>query len=244
MKILPVLDLMDGVVVHGIAGNRASYCPIKSLLTTETSPAGVAAALSAEFGFQEFYLADLDGLQSRRIDVRAYANLKEAGFRIIVDAGVRTVDEANNLIESGVDAVILALETNPSSELLDEFLNRFGPEKVIFSLDLKQGQPMGKIDGLSAVDARSLAVSLINRGYKRLIVLDLEAVGSETGPVTTELCTGIREVSKDTQIITGGGIRNLRDLQTLEQAGVDGVLMATALHNGTLDLKEITNYSR
>jgi len=228
--------------VHGIAGNRASYRPLKSRLTTETSPVGVAQALSEEFGFQEFYLADLDGLQSRRIDVLAYAQLREAGFRVIVDAGVRTADEARNLIESGVDSIILALETNPTSELLDQLLDQCGPEKVVFSLDLKQGHPMGKIDGLTAVDPKSLAISIINRGYKRLIVLDLEAVGTETGPVTTELCRSIRDVSKETEIISGGGIRGEQDLLALEESGVDSVLMATALHNGTLTTSQIQKY--
>lgn len=244
MKILPVLDLMDGVVVHGIAGNRTSYRPIKSQLTEETSPLGVAQALRDAFGFEEFYLADLDGIQSRRIDVRAYANLKEAGFRVIVDAGVREIHEASNLIDSGVDAVIVALEINPSGQLLDGLLNYFGPEKIVFSLDLKQGKPMGKIDTLSVDDPRSLAVSIINRGLQRLIVLDLDAVGSETGPVTTELCRAIREVSSETQIITGGGIRNSRDLSELEAAGVDDVLMATALHNGSIKADVIQKYSR
>ncbi|MBD3672115.1 MAG: hypothetical protein HUJ26_01200 [Planctomycetaceae bacterium] len=243
MKILPVLDLMDGVVVHGIAGNRTSYRPIKSRLTEETSPLGVAQALRDAYGFEEFYLADLDGIQSRRIDVTAYANLKEAGFRVIVDAGVRTVDEANHLLDSGVDAVIIALEINPTGQLFDELLNYFGPDRVIFSLDLKQGKPMGKIDTWNVTEPQSLAVSVINRGIRRLIVLDLDAVGSETGPVTTDLCREIRAVSTGSQIITGGGIRNENDLKQLEAAGVDDVLMATALHNGSLDEQTIEKYS-
>lgn len=243
MKILPVLDLMDGVVVHGIAGNRTSYRPIKSDLTTDTTPLGVATALHDAYGFKEFYLADLDGIQSRRIDVRAYSNLKEAGFRIIVDAGVRQIHEASNLIDSGVDAVIVALETNPSGQIFDELLNYFGPERVVFSLDLKQGKPMGKIDAWNVSDPITLAVSAINRGVRRMIVLDLDAVGSETGPLTIDLCRSIRESSSDIEIITGGGIRDDQDLRQLEDAGVDSVLMATALHNGSIAPDLITKYS-
>jgi len=242
MKILPVLDLMDGVVVHGVTGNRASYRPIKSLLTQETSPTGVAKALHETYGFLEFYLADLDGLQSRRIDVKAYRNLKQAGFQVMVDAGVRQGHEASNLIASGVDAVVVALETNPSSELLDGLLEDFGPDRVVFSLDLRRGQPMGKMDTFNLNDPLQLAIRIINHGVRRMIVLDLEAVGSETGPATLDLCRSIREVSSDTQIITGGGIRDGRDLYQLEQAGVDDVLMATALHNGSLNPDQIEKY--
>lgn len=243
MNILPVLDLLDGVVVHGVAGNRASYRPIKSQLTDRDDPPGVAAALRETFQFSRLYLADLNGLQSQPVDLEIYSRLAAEGFELIVDAGVRSVAEARQLINAGAARVILALETNPAAVLLDELLDQFGHQRVIFSLDLKEGRPLGKLDDLQATDAESLAVSVINRGCSRLIVLDLAAVGTESGPVTIDLCRSIRDVSTGTRIITGGGVRNLNDLETLESAGIDDVMMATALHNGSFTPEQLANYS-
>lgn len=242
MNILPVLDLLDGVVVHGVAGNRDMYRPIKSNLTPREDPLGVAEAVREHFDLSRFYLADLNGLQSQPIDLKMYDKLAQAGFDLTVDAGVRSVAEAGQLIDAGAAAVILALETSPSGELLDELLHRFGPDRIVFSLDLKHGKPMGKLDGLTATDARSLAVSVINRGCRRLIVLDLAAVGSESGPVTIELCRSIRDVSTECRIISGGGVRNVEDLEVLAKAGVDEVMMATALHNGSFTPRELSKY--
>jgi uncharacterized protein related to proFAR isomerase len=40
-------------------------------------------------------------------------------------------------------------------------------------------------------------------------------------------------------IITGGGARNIQDLKILKEAGVAGVLIATALHNGSITQHEL-----
>jgi len=242
MNILPVLDLLDGIVVHGVAGNRHLYRPIKSELTDRDDPLGVAEALRDVYGISRLYLADLNGLQLQSVDVGVYAELTGAGFELVVDAGVRSAAEAGRLIDAGVSEVVLALETNPSAALLDEVLDRFGPERVVFSLDLKLGEPLGKLDDLPATDARTLAVSLINRGCRRLIVLDLDAVGSGSGPVTADLCRSIREVSSESHLITGGGVRDAGDLKTLERAGVDEVMIATALHKGTFTRRQLAKF--
>ena len=65
MRIIPVLDLMNGQVVQAIRGERDTYQPIKSVLTSETHPLSVAQALQAETGCREFYIADLDALQGK-----------------------------------------------------------------------------------------------------------------------------------------------------------------------------------
>ena len=69
-------------------------------------------------------------------------------------------------------------------------------------------------------------------GVARLIVLDLAAVGVGQGSKTLELCERLRAASGELEIVTGGGVRNAEDLRELAAAGVDGVLIASALHDG------------
>src|SRR5437868_13104425 len=62
MPILPVIDLMGGQVVRGVAGRREAYRPMVSTLTDSSDPLAVACAFRKRFGFEELYLADLDAI--------------------------------------------------------------------------------------------------------------------------------------------------------------------------------------
>jgi uncharacterized protein related to proFAR isomerase len=63
-RVIPVIDILHGQVVHGIAGNRSSYQPIQSRLTASTHPLDVAKAFHEVFGFTKLYVADLDAIRS------------------------------------------------------------------------------------------------------------------------------------------------------------------------------------
>src|SRR6266550_3262883 len=141
MPILPVIDLMRGQVVRGLAGRRETYQPIVSHLTTSTRPVDVARALRHHFGFSNLYLADLDAILSGHRDPGAYDALHDEGFRLWVDAGVRTVSDASSLSEVG--SVVVGLETVDGSQALREIHDGLGPDRVVFSLDLRNGQPLG-----------------------------------------------------------------------------------------------------
>jgi phosphoribosylformimino-5-aminoimidazole carboxamide ribotide isomerase len=71
--------------------------------------------------------------------------------------------------------------------------------------------------------------------------LDLKS--GRSGVPTLELCRAVRELSPDVEIITGGGVRGIADLEALERAGVDGVLIASALHDGSLTPEECVTWN-
>jgi phosphoribosylformimino-5-aminoimidazole carboxamide ribotide isomerase len=49
-----------------------------------------------------------------------------------------------------------------------------------------------------------------------------------------ELLARIRDAVRDTWLLAGGGVRGAGDLDALARLGVDGALVATALHDGRL----------
>ena len=63
MRIIPVLDVLKGRVVRGIAGQRDSYQPIQSILTPNADVRSVCTAFRQQFGISEYYIADLDGIE-------------------------------------------------------------------------------------------------------------------------------------------------------------------------------------
>ena len=64
MNIIPVLDLMNGKVVHAKHGERHRYLPIQSKLTPSCEPIAVIEALLALYPFKQLYIADIDAIQS------------------------------------------------------------------------------------------------------------------------------------------------------------------------------------
>lgn len=79
-----------------------------------------------------------------------------------------------------------------------------------------------------------VALHAVECGVRSLIVLDLAGVGKGQGVPTIPLCRRLRADCGDLQIITGGGVRNADDLRELLAADVNGVLVASALHDGRL----------
>ena len=62
MRVIPVIDLMGGQVVRGVAGRRSEYRPVESRIAGDARPATVARAFVDEFGFEAAYVADLDAI--------------------------------------------------------------------------------------------------------------------------------------------------------------------------------------
>jgi len=229
-RIIPVLDVMNGVVVRGVGGRRYEYRPIVSRLTSSKVPLNVARALVDSFHPGVLYLADLDALAGAKPAFDMYRGMRELEVRVWVDAAVNSADGAKQVVATGCD-VVAGLETVPSAEVLREIVSAVGPERVVFSLDLRDGLPLRDWGQQSP---QSIAATAVRSGITRLIILDLARVGGGTGTGTDELCREIASTYPHVQIIAGGGISGPEDLNRLAADGVKAVLVASALHDGRI----------
>jgi phosphoribosylformimino-5-aminoimidazole carboxamide ribotide isomerase len=241
MRLFPVLDLKDGVVVRGVAGRRAEYRPVASRLTASCQPLDVARAFRDTFGFDHLYVADLDAIAGAPPRLPTYDALRRLGFRLWVDAGVREAEGAAVLAEAGVEGLVIGLETVAGPQTLAQACRRFG-ERVVFSLDLTDGVPLGDVSAWGQAQACAITGQAVAQGVRRLIVLDLSRVGIGTGTGTEALCAQLVAAHPGVEIIAGGGVRGIADLRRLQERGLAGALIASALHDGTLrreDLAEL-----
>lgn len=233
-QILPVLDLLNGIVVRGVGGRRDEYRPVESVLTSTAQPLDVARAFRERLGLTTLYVADLDGILQQRPNEQVFRQLANDGFELWIDGGLRSLDEASHLLNSGAAKVIVGLETLSDARLLKTLIAEFSAERIVFSLDLKAGQPMLGAAVWPDSTPLGIARAAINLGVTQMIVLDLASVGEQRGPSTLDLCIAIRQFAPSIRLITGGGVRNGADLAPLQAARIDGVLLATALHNGAI----------
>jgi phosphoribosylformimino-5-aminoimidazole carboxamide ribotide isomerase len=235
MRILPVIDILDGQVVRGVAGRRSEYRVIQSRWTDSAEPERVVAALSGAFGFQRFYIADLDGILSQQPHLDLYRRLSNRGYELVIDAGVRSASDAAEILECGVTEVIAGLETLESTGELAEMIERHAAARIVFSLDLRSGQPcVAPHADWRESTPPGIAKEAYDLGVRRMIVLDLADVGSSTGGSTAKLCQELLGRFPDLHVIAGGGVRGPNDLARWSQVGVRELLVASALHDGRL----------
>jgi phosphoribosylformimino-5-aminoimidazole carboxamide ribotide isomerase len=235
MRILPVLDLQHGQVVRGVAGKRAEYQPIVSRLCDSAAPFAVAVAFRERFGLADLYLADLDAIAGQPAALPLYSSLLQAGFSLWVDAGIRMPDDAQPLIDLGV-GVIVGLETIHDPECLREVCRR--TERAVFSLDLRDGQPLAT---WGTADPLAIAAAAVAAGARRILVLDLARVGVGSGTGSQALCAQLRLRHPGIELWAGGGIRGQADLRQLRADGIQVALVASALHDGRLTRKDLSD---
>lgn len=242
MRIVPVLDLLEGCVVRGVAGERQRYRPIESPLVDVPTPLNLARAFRDRFGLSTLYVADLDAILHDRPNLECYRALIEEDFELMIDAGLRDLSGAERVLATGAQFVIAGLETLSGPDLLGDFVRRIGAERVIFSLDLKQGVPLCDPSSWGHPEPIAIASAAMAQGIERMIVLDLAQVGVGGGISTRALCSEILSRHASAKIITGGGLRTAADLDLLTETGIDGVLVASALHDGRLTRADIEGF--
>lgn len=237
MKIIPVIDVLNGIVVHAVRGRRKEYQPLKSILCASTDPVDVAVALKA-LGFGELYMADLDAITGGHPNFSLFKRIaNETGLRPMVDAGITSLTTVKEMFGNGVSKVIIGTETLPSASFVASAVKSFGSEKVMVSLDLMAGQVLSKFELGALVEPTRLLREFQDMGVSQIIVLDLAKVGSGEGVNTQFLKEVVRNIKA--QVYVGGGVRDVKDLVTLKDLGVFGVLVATALHSGKISPEEL-----
>ncbi|MDF1742818.1 MAG: HisA/HisF-related TIM barrel protein [Gimesia sp.] len=247
MKIIPVLDILNQTVVRGIAGQRDDYRPIQSRLTQSSQPLEVACALRDEFDFSEFYVADLDAILQGKLNLHLYDSLREAGFRFLLDCGLRCASDSTCLNSRPGISVVAGLETLNAPHELGKLVQQWGAPQTVFSLDLKQGKPLVSHSAENEFalinDPLKIAELSIQQGIQQMILLDLAQVGTGQGTGTETLCRTLRSLHPELKLITGGGIRNRDDLTAQAESGADGVLVASALHDGRIGKEAVLSLS-
>lgn len=250
MRLIPVLDVREGIVVHALSGRRAGYRPLRSTLTARTDPAGVAGDLHRLLGCSELYVADLDRIERAEAAAEPVVSpgvaalvawAGAAGVDLLVDAGIVGARGAVALAALGPVRPVIGTETLGDLGALTDIVGALGRERVLASLDLRDGLLVAASRDLATMPARDAACLLAARGVGELIVLDLARVGTARGAAPQ--VAAIAQACPGVAVLAGGGVRSADDLSQLEDAGAAGALVATALHTGALLPEEWRRWS-
>ena len=226
MKLIPVLDLMGGQVVHARGGRRAAYRPLETPLCEGSSPLAVCRALLGLHSFSTIYLADLDQIEGCGGNEEAVSAL-QADFPDVefwVDGGINGKEAASAWLARHSGSLVIGSESQKDTALLRRLME--GDEnRFVLSLDFRRGDFLGPKDLLDMPalwPRRAMSLGRIGGDsgpdYDRLADISAKAAG--------------RDEDRPIDIIAAGGVRGRDDLIRLERQGVAGVLLASALYDG------------
>jgi phosphoribosylformimino-5-aminoimidazole carboxamide ribotide isomerase len=237
MKVIPVIDILDGKVVHAVKGKRRDYKPIQSIFTSSLVPLEVARIFKNN-GFGELYIADLDAIIACLSNFHHFKQIVDkTGLELMVDAGITSLERAYKLFENGVSKLVIGTETLKKKVFVSESIRLFGKDRVIVSIDMKDDRVLVQPGFDGCTEPMCLLRELIKMGVSNVIILDLAKVGTSEG-MNKDFLKKITE-NLELGIYTGGGVRDLHDLVELRNLGVAGALVATALHNGRITVQQL-----
>jgi phosphoribosylformimino-5-aminoimidazole carboxamide ribotide isomerase len=230
MKIIPVIDLKSGEVVHARRGARDEYRPVVSQLCAGSRPLDVIGGFLDVYPFDTLYIADLDAIQRRGDNGAALAEIRRAfpDLTLWVDGGLGDVATCRAWLDRDLGILVLGSEAVVDAATLHQVSAGTKPGRIVLSLDFRGERFLGPADLLTRVEDWPA----------RLIIMTLSRVGSGAGPDLALLEDFIRR-APGKQIFAAGGVRGGEDLLELASRGLGGVLIATALHDRRIGRAEI-----
>lgn len=223
------MDLLNGHVVHAKHGDRAHYQPLQSALTDGSNPLTVAAALLKHYPCQHLYIADLNAIQKlpgHHLEVIKQIAQQHPDVSLWVDAGIAN-QPALKLWTGHHFNLILGSE---NFSTLDNFLEISTQlhQPFILSLDF---MPQGYQGPPELIE---------NTRYwpKKVILMTLAKVGSDTG-VDVKLLQRFASYANEFELFAAGGVRDSTDLKCLKEMGIQGALVASALHSEKIKPDEL-----
>jgi phosphoribosylformimino-5-aminoimidazole carboxamide ribotide isomerase len=232
VEVIPAIDLIDGRCVRLYQGDYSRE--------TVYSDDPVEVALRWErLGARRIHVVDLDGARAgspQNLDVISRIADK-VRLPVQMGGGVRTIDSVREVIDSGVDRVMLGTVAVRDPGIVTSACERFGAETVLVAIDSRDGNVAvsGWTDG-SETSATDLLRLMMDAGVRTFLCTDISRDGTLAGP-DYDLMRSLVAIAGN-GVIAAGGIASIDHLTRLASIGVGGAVIGRALYTGDIDLAE------
>jgi len=235
-RIYPAIDLKNKKcvsLIQGIPGTER---------VSLDDPIAVASRWVSQ-GAGTLHLIDLDGaIEGQRLNssiIEAIA--KEFDVETQVGGGIRSKKDAVQLLELGIDRVILGTAAIKEPSLVCDMACEFGSDRIVVALDSKNGKVTthgwAEQSGFTAIE---LGMKFQELGAGSILFTDINTEGLLKGvnPIPTrELVAAL-----DIPVIASGGITKLSDIELIKETGAGGVVIGAALYVGNFTLHEALEF--
>jgi len=235
MIIFPAIDIKNGKCVRLVKGD------FNQMTSYDNTPFD-QAKIYFQNGFKNIHIVDLDGALSGKssntnIIKEIIKNLK---LKIQIGGGIRTIDDINKWLTSGVDKVIIGTAAFENKDFLKIACKKF-KNKIALSLDVKDGfiflSGWKKKTNILADD---FVKEIKNYGVSRIIYTDINKDGTKKGPNIKDTI----ELSNKTKIpfIISGGISSISDIKkikSLNSSNIEGVIVGKSIYDKDIKINEL-----
>ena len=231
MVILPAVDIMDSKPVRLYKGDFST--------AHQVAEGALKTALDFEkTGAEWIHMVDLDGsLMKKRVNEKIFLSVAEnTALKVEVGGGIRTMQDIDFYISSGISRVILGSGALTDPELVKKAVNAYG-DKIAVGIDAKNGYAAAEgWTQTSDIYFTDLAKKMEQCGVKTIIYTDISKDGTLSGPNLEQLDEINSAVSCD--IIASGGVTDIDDIKALKSLGLYGAICGKSIYSGSLDLKQ------
>lgn len=237
MNIYPAIDLKDGKCVRLYKGD------MNDATVYNSDPASQAEEFEKS-GFRHLHIVDLDGavdgLPVNRDAVKSV--LEHVSLPVQLGGGLRNLSHIEDWLEAGVSRVILGTVAVKNPQVVKEACANF-PGQVLLGLDARADKIAveGWIEE-SETTIFDMAQRFEDAGAAAIVYTDINRDGTEEGPnisLTKELANSV-----DIPVIASGGVgsmKHVKEVQKLQECGVEGLIIGRALYEQRLNINELTS---
>jgi len=231
-EVIPAIDLLDGKCVR-LKQGRYDAETIYSL-----NPLEIAIKWE-KLGAQRLHVVDLDGARTgipKNLEI-IKAIVREVKIPVQVGGGIRNLTLIQELLDFGIDRVILGTTAVKNPNVLSQFCEKFD-DKIAVAIDAKNGK--AATEGwvkITKKDILTLAQEAVEFGVRRFIYTEISRDGMLEGPNFEGIRNFISEIA--VPVIASGGISSKEDIEKLKEIGVEGAIVGKALYEGKIKLEEI-----
>ncbi len=238
-RIIPCLDVKDGVVVKGT--KFRDHVVLGGIFEL--------AEKYGKAGADELVFYDITAsAENRRVSrewVRETARFLDIPF--CVAGGIRSVEDAREVLQAGADKVSINSPAIERPELITELSEAFGAQCVVVGIDSQREgndflvyQYTGSVEKTRATRRRTLdwAIEAQERGAGEIVLNCMSSDGVGRGYDIEQLAL-IREKISIPLIASGGAGKREHFAEVFERCGVDGALAAGAFHRGEIEIGDL-----
>lgn len=232
MYIYPAIYVRDGRCVK--LQNGQNY----KIEFVNLSPKELAKSYE-DVGASHIYVVDMDGaLLGHAINEKIICTIiNQVSIPVIVGGGIRTLQDIERFIQIGAKKVIIGTKALEHPAFIKEALTHFGIERIIVSIDAKDG--MVVTDGWktsSSVTVIEQAYSMKKLGIHTIIYMDISREYSLMGP-DVELIKQLIWLT-GMNIVVAGGIYSLKDIEILSAENVKGIVIGNSIYDSRISLRD------
>ena len=237
MLIIPAVDIKDGKCVQLVQGEPGSE------MVKIDNPEKVARHWE-ELGAKNIHVIDLsgtiDGVTSFEVIKKI---LKEVTVPIQLGGGIRDMDYAHQLLNLDIERLIIGTMGTQNPKTITELSDEYGSDRIMISLDSKDNKVV--IKGWQEKIDKSpseIANDFKEHGAGSILFTNVDVEGL-LGGFYTEPVENLKK-SVDLPIVYSGGVTTMDDLKKLNESGVEGVVIGSALYTDKIDLTEALKYQK